>query len=124
MCAASLRERFIDMKEKFPIDLGRKFPGPSDIPLNMDSDDKHYPTLYLEWEESYDLPKEGILVAKYRTVRESSSKPKDGKERHSLDLEILEIKDAKPSKKSKSKSEESADEALDRLRKESEKDYE
>lgn len=87
-----------------PIDVATK---PSKPPK-----EKYYPCLYLDWDDEYDLPSEGIMEVRFKkkseTIRDS-----DGKRTQSVELEIQEILDVESEAEDV---QETAGEALDRYR--------
>ncbi len=102
---------------KLPIDLGRKM---SEGPMAVESpksDEKHYPSLYLDWENDYDLPDSGTMTVKFKKVSENKSKNRDGKKSFSVTLEVMEITDVK-GKKAKGDDDVDPGDHLDKLKKE------
>lgn len=73
-------------------------------------DEPYYPSITFQEDEPLDLPKEGVMVVKYKKVR--STEEKDGS--YTCTVEIQEIVSVE-SKKSEapSKRDKSAEEALD-----------
>jgi len=109
---------------KYPIDLGRSMKDSMPEMAMSPSKDKHYPSLYLDWDSDYELPESGTMVIKFEKVSESNSKGKNSKPHQSVTLEIKSIESVKGGKsKSDSKEEETGD-VLDRLKKEVESDKE
>ena len=98
-------------------------PEPMSMPEKASEGEKHYLSLYLDWESDYDLPDSGTITVKFRKVSENKSKNRDGKKSFSVSLDILEIT-AVSGKKSEAKDEDPGDH-LDKLKKEveSEKEY-
>lgn len=92
-------------------------------PSMVDGPRKHYPTLHLHWNKSYDLPSDGLLTVRYHKRRETNTESDDG-DSQSVELEILTIEDVKEDKESKPKKSDrdEASEALDRYAAESEED--
>lgn len=85
---------------------------------------KYYPSLHLDWDDKYDLPDSGTMTVKFRKTSETNTTRPGDKSRQSVSLDILEITDTKAGKE-KEPEEESGSDALDRMKKDSEKeDYE
>lgn len=113
---------------KLPINLKRSDMCEPCSPM-MTSDREHYPSLHLEWDDSYDLPDSGEMTVKFRKVSETNSKH-GGKSRQSVTLDILSIEDVKKGKSKPSddedegydKDEESSSDRLDRMAAEEEAD--
>jgi len=104
----------------YPIDLGRSG-GMGPAIASASEDEKHYPTLYLEWDEKYDLPDSGTMTVKFKKNSETNTKRK-GEEHQTVSLDILEITSVK-GKKSIAPEEDPGD-VLDRLKDEAEgEDY-
>jgi len=101
----------------FPLKLGRKMSDsvPSAKMDVVDKDEMHYPSIYLEWDDKYDLPDEGTMVIKFKKNSETNRKTKD-KETQEVSLDVLEITSVKGS--GGSKEEKSTGDYLDKLRKE------
>jgi hypothetical protein len=102
----------------YPIDLGKSMSSPS-APLSVvekPNKEKYYPCLYLDWDEKYDLPSEGVMEVRFKKKSETT-RNYEGKTTQSVELEIQEILDVE-STGTKEK-EETADRALDRYRNES-----
>lgn len=77
---------------KYPISLGKKMGEPSamtDAPKTTSSE-MYYPSLHLDWEKPYDLPKEGTMVVKFKKTSESNT-TRNGKTNQSVSLDIIEI---------------------------------
>lgn len=83
-------------------------------PMKMDSDEMHYPSLYIDSDKKLDIPDEGTMTIKFKKVGSSTNKPRNGKESHSCTVDVLEISNIKGGK-SESKNEDSGD-ALDRVK--------
>ena len=99
---------------KFPIDLGRKMSEMSE-PAVPSEPHKSYPMLYLDWDDTYDLPDSGEILLKFKKTSESTSKDKRG-EHQSVTLEIREICAVKSGKKTAKDEDEDGGKALDKLR--------
>jgi len=95
----------------YPIDLGRSGMG-AEVAMSSPAE-KHYPTLYLEWDEKYDLPDSGTMTVKFKKNSETNTKRK-GEEHQTVSLDILEITSVKGKKSSPA--EEDAGDILDRLK--------
>jgi hypothetical protein len=80
------------------IDLGRKGYGAIPAPATLDSDETHYPTLYIDYEggELKNLPDSGEMVVKFR-VNSRTESERDGKKSCSLSLDIKRILSVKAS---------------------------
>jgi len=106
---------------KMPIDLGLSMKGMSE-PAMPSKDEPHYPSLYLEWNNDYDLPDSGTMVVKFKKVSESNSKDRDGKKRQNVTLDIMSIESVKGGKSAEKKDDEDSGDRLDRLKDEVEKE--
>lgn len=101
----------------YPIDLGRKMEMPTAM-SEKPSNEKNYPTVYLDWEKDYGFPDEGTVTFKFKKTGESSEK-RNGKESYHVTLELRSIEDTEESDDSADKAkEESSADAVDRLKKE------
>lgn len=89
----------------------------------MEGPRKHYPTLHLHWDKSYDLPEDGTMTVRYHKRREVNTEGDDGVSQ-SVDLEILTIESVKADKSDspKKSARDEAGEALDSYAAESEED--
>lgn len=102
---------------KYPIDLGKKMDStmPKSVSSKKNKNEKYYPSLYLDWDDKYDLPDSGTMTVKFRKTSETNTTRSGEKSRQSVSLDILEITDTKAEKVSdKESKEESGEEALDR----------
>ena len=104
-------------KSKYPIDLGRSMS--SNDPLvssgEAASEDKHYPTLYLEWEDDYELPEAGMMKVRFKKRSETNKKGKNGRPTMQMvELDVVTIESVSGEKSIKKDREESG-EALDKL---------
>lgn len=104
----------------FPIKLGRSMK--EAMPDMPKTDDTHYPSLYLDWDNDYDLPKSGTMTVKFKKVSESNSERSDGKKHQSVTLDILSIDSVKGNKDASD--EESPGDHLDKLKQEVESENE
>lgn len=104
--------------KKYPIDLGRSMPSADSLTTGSPTapSDKHYPTLFLEWENSYELPESGKMTVKFNKSSETNTKGsgKDVPSMQRVELEITSIESVSAGKKDK---EESSGDALDKLKK-------
>lgn len=76
---------------KYPINLGKKMGGPSVLAEpSKSSDETYYPSLHLDWEKPYNLPKEGTMVVRFKKTSESNT-TRDEKTNQSVSLDITEI---------------------------------
>jgi hypothetical protein len=100
----------------YPIDLGKSMGSPSSPPSvnTPDKKEKYYPCLYLDWDDKYDLPDEGVMEVRFKKKSETN-RSSDGKTSQSVELEIQEILDVEPTGVVE---EESGGRALDRYRSE------
>lgn len=98
----------------YPIDLAKTMDSPS-LAASPTSKEPYYPTLHLEWDESYDLPDSGTMTVKFKKVNESNSKGKNGSHQ-SVSLDITSIEDVEPD--DSADTEETPGDALDRLKNE------
>jgi hypothetical protein len=103
--------------DKFPIDLGKPMSGTpmATNPEPSDKKEKYYPTLYLDWDEDYELPKEGVMEVRFKK-RSETNRTSDGKTTQSVELEVCEILDVESDEEEAT--EESGGDAIDRLRNE------
>lgn len=105
---------------KYPIDLGRKMDnGLIAAPQSLDTSEKHYPSLFLEWDDDYELPKSGTMIVTFEKSSETNSET-NGKTRQTVTLDIKEIKSVVGESKDEG-DEECTDCALDRLKDEADK---
>ena len=103
--------------KKVSIKLGRKMgPMPAGIPEPESESEEIYPSLFLEWEKPYELPEEGTMTIRYKTVSKSASKRKGSEPRYTMELEIKEIVDVEESESKKDDM--NGEQALDKLAKE------
>jgi hypothetical protein len=111
------------MPDKFPIDLGKKMGEMT--PYNPSSPgEKYYPCLYLDWDESYEIPASGVMTVRFVRTRETNTTEKDGKERQSVSLDVTKILSVKADKMADEEPEEDSGKVLDRYKDEVEKDDE
>lgn len=111
---------------KFPIDLGKKMSEPC-CPKMMESDsknEKYYPSVYLDWDDKYDLPPSGEMTVRFVRNSVTTTQDKKGDERQSVSLDIKAILSVKPDKEKDDDSEEDSGKALDKLKEESDYDEE
>jgi len=78
----------------------------------------HYPSLYLEWEDDYELPESGTLTVTFKRRSETNRKDAKGKTSQSVELEILSIEDVEKGKVEKKSARKESEEAIDKLAKE------
>jgi len=104
-----------------PIDLGISMKEMSE-PAMPSKDGPHYPSLYLEWNNDYDLPDSGTMTVKFKKVSESNSKDRDGKKRQNVTLDIISIESVKGGKPAEKKGDEDSGDHLDKLKDEVEKE--
>lgn len=106
---------------EYPIDLGRKMDfGPISASAQSEKSEKHYPSIYLEWDSDYDLPKSGTMIVTFDKDSETNTEDKDGKTRQMVTLSIKEIKSVVGESPDEG-DEECTDCALDRLKEEADK---
>lgn len=89
-----------------PIDLGRTMEGSPD-------GEQHFPSLFLEWDDKYDLPESGTMTVKFKRRSEKNEKTRDGKQRQSVELDITQIENVEANEEEPEKEEDSG-EALDK----------
>ncbi len=78
-------------KNKYPIDLGKTMDMSMPEPCCTHSPkEKHYPSLYLDWEKDYDLPEEGTMTVTFKRRSMTKSTTEKGV-RYSVELEIQSI---------------------------------
>lgn len=85
--------------------------------------EKHYPSLYLDWDSDYKFPESGTMVIKFNKSSENNRKNKGGKTHQSVTLEVTSIEKVSGGKAKPSKEEDTGDH-LDRLKKEVESEKE
>lgn len=109
------------MPKKFPIDLGRKYSSEAMPMAHHPKSEKSYPSLYLDWDDKYDLPESGEMTVKFEKTNETNTKDKEGN-RQSVTLKILEICCVESKKEEEEDKDESEDggKALDKLMEEAE----
>jgi len=101
---------------KTPIDLGKPISRGESVSIsdNDEGEKVYYPTLFLEWDESYDLPDSGTATIEFE-VTSRTDDTKNGKYSVSIDVKkILSVKADKAAAK------ESPEDRLDRLKAEAE----
>jgi len=80
----------------YPIDLGKTMDSPIAAPeptvKSSKEKEKYYPCLYLDWDEKYDLPDEGVMEVRFRKKSETN-RTSDKGTTQSVELEIQEILD-------------------------------
>ena len=105
------------MHNKYPIDLGKPMGEPVPTPdlAPPKKKEKYYPSLYLDWDDDYELPDEGVMEVRFKK-RSETNRTTDGKTTQSVELEIRAILDVESEEKESE--EESGDKALDRYRSE------
>lgn len=109
---------------KFPINLGKSMDSMSE-PAMPSKDAEHFPSLYLEWDSDYELPKSGTMTVKFKRASQSNSEDRDGKTRQNVTLDITSIESVSGGKeKSKSDEDEDRGSHLDKLKKEVESEKE
>ena len=98
------------------MDLGKPFDmSPCCAPEPEDEKEKiHYPTAYLEGDEFADLPKEGVMVIKFKVVSKTVSE-RHGEKRVAVDLELRKLLDVK-AKENPEEKEEDRESILDKIR--------
>ena len=87
---SQLTARLVELAAK--MDLGESYGECASFPCEPKSKpEKHYPTIYISGKEKpIDLPESGTATVQY-VVRGRSINKRDGKERHSADIEIRTI---------------------------------
>jgi len=81
----------------YPIDLGKTMDSPIAVsapePMKSSKEkEKYYPCLFLDWDEKYDLPDEGVMEVRFRKKSETNRTSDKGTSQ-SVELEIREILD-------------------------------
>jgi hypothetical protein len=71
---------------------------PISAPSEPSMDKKHYPCLYLDWDEKYNLPESGTMTVTFRKKSETNREDDHGTHQ-SVELEIREIVDVEAPKK-------------------------
>lgn len=106
---------------EYPIDLGRKMDfGPISANSQSEKSEKHFPSIFLEWDTDYELPKNGTMIVTFDRVSQTDTVDKDGKSRQTVTLEFKEIKSVVGESPDEG-DEECTDCALDRLKEEADK---
>jgi hypothetical protein len=100
---------------KTSINLGQKWDGPCCAPEASKPEEpkEHYPSVYLSGEKAYELPESGEMTVRFKRVSRSETE-RDGKERHEVTLDLIEITSVKPDKETEDS--DSPEAALDKLR--------
>lgn len=68
-------------------------------PQKEDKDRKYYPSLYLTWDDKYELPRSGEMTVKFQVNSETNRTDRDGDKSQSVDVEILSIESVTADKK-------------------------
>jgi len=88
---------------KYPIDLGKKMSGPGPVVASEPDEDRmYYPTLYLEWDDKYELPASGKMLVCFNRRSQTDRVDSDGDTHQSVELDITSIEDVKADKEDKS----------------------
>lgn len=106
------------MHDKYPIDLGKPMNGglvSMPEPPKKGKKEKYYPSLYLDWDDDYDLPESGVMEVRFKKKSETN-RSQDGKTTQNVEIEIRAILSVESEKEESD--EESGDKALDRYREE------
>jgi hypothetical protein len=91
---------------EYPIDLGKKMSSPEPTPTSSakDSEDKmYYPSLYLEWDDDYDLPDSGMMVVRFKKRYQTDRTDSKGDTHQSVELDIVKIMEVEPDKEDEKK---------------------
>lgn len=85
---------------KYPIDLGKKMSEPISAPTppSDDSDRMYYPSLYLDWEDDYDLPESGTMTVCFKKRSQTDRTDSDGDTHQTVELDITSIEGVKADK--------------------------
>lgn len=84
----------------YPIKLGKKMDETAmPVPSKEDKDQMYYPSIYLTWDDKYELPASGEMTVKFRVASETNRTDRDGDTSQSVDVEILSIESVTPDKK-------------------------
>lgn len=90
---------------KYPIDLGKKMSDPIAMPSPPsepgDDDRMYYPSLYLEWDDKYDLPASGTMTVCFKKRSQTDRTDSDGDTRQTVELDITSIESVKADKEDK-----------------------
>lgn len=84
-------------------------------PSKEDKDKKYYPSLYLTWDDKYELPMSGEMTVKFRVSSETNRTGRDGSTSQNVDVEILSIESVTPGKNEEE--DEDRSDAIDKLAK-------
>lgn len=88
---------------------------PEGLPPARGYDDKkYYPSLYLEWDDDYELPDSGVMMVRFKK-RSQTDRTTDKGTQQTVELDITEIKDVEPDK---TEEKENPGRALDKYREE------
>lgn len=89
---------------KLPIDLGKKMSKPTPMvhPEPDEDDLMYYPSLYLEWDDKYDLPASGKMMVCFNKRAQTDRTDSDGETRQTVELDITSIESVKADKEDKS----------------------
>lgn len=100
---------------RYPISLGKKMSMPENpTSLPAHDDKKYYPSLYLEWDDDYELPDSGVMMVRFKK-RSQTDRTTDKGTQQAVELDITEIKDVEPDK---TEEKENPGRALDKYREE------
>lgn len=88
---------------KYPITLGKKMSDPIAAPSSPAKveDRMYYPSLYLEWDEKYDLPASGTMTVRFERRAQTDRTDADGDTHQTVELDITAIEDVKADKEDK-----------------------
>jgi hypothetical protein len=108
------------MNDKYPIDLGKPMNVGGPVSVSEPSKpskkkEKYYPSLYLDWDDDYELPESGVMEVRFKK-RSETNRSQDGKTSQSVEIEIREILDVESEEEEAT--EESGSDALDKYRNE------
>lgn len=61
----------------------------------------YYPSLYLDWEDKYDLPSSGTMLVSFKKRSQTDRTDADGDTHQSVEIDITSIEDVKADKENK-----------------------
>jgi len=88
---------------KYPIELGKKMSDPIAVssPPPTGESREYYPSLYLEWDDDYELPASGKMLVCFKKRSQTDRTDSDGDVRQTVELDITSIEDVKADKEDK-----------------------
>lgn len=76
--------------DQYPIDLGKSRDESMPEVSKPEKGRKYYPSLYLTWDEDYELPDSGTMTITFEKKSESNTK-RDGEKSQSVEIEVHSI---------------------------------